>query len=269
VAQLYLDQWGRLRDASPPALPKADFPPGLVAANDVSHAFDIGKAKMEIWFTPTSDGRDLAALRDVINSAQHGILFLMFTPGPTGLHTLAGQRANEKGMYVRGVVSTLGTTSADENKNVLDVTVVGNGKTVKPDHYTVVQPQGVDGPIGSWIAEVTRRDFLSQIGHAIVHSKVLVVDPFSAHPVVVTGSHNFSTSASQHNDENLVIIRGHKALAAKYAVHVMAVYEHYRWRSYIRETLAAGKTPWSALDDDDHWLKDEIKSKALEIAFWT
>jgi len=98
---------------------------------------------------------------------------------------------------------------------------------------------------------------------------VLVVDPFSAHPVVITGSHNFSTSASQHNDENLVIIRGHKALAAKYAVHVMAVYEHYRWRSYIRETLAAGKTPWSALDDDDQWLKDEIKSKALEIAFWT
>jgi phosphatidylserine/phosphatidylglycerophosphate/cardiolipin synthase-like enzyme len=42
-----------------------------------------------------------------------------------------------------------------------------------------------------WIAEVTRKTFLSQID-TIVHSKVLVIDPLSQSPVVVTGSHNFS-----------------------------------------------------------------------------
>src|SRR5262249_57921507 len=117
--------------------------------------------------------------------------------------------------------------------------------------------------------EVTRTDFLSQVGHAIVHSKVLVIDPFSDNPVVVTGSHNFSESASANNDENLVIIRGHRTLAEKYAVHVMSVYQHYRFRSYVREQLAAGKTPWSALDDDDHWLTQELQTKKLEIEFWT
>jgi len=268
VARLYLDQWNRLKDASPPALPQADFPPALMASNDVPHTLTVGGARVEVWFTRTSDGRDMAALRDVITSAKHAILFLMFTPGANGLHTLAGRRANEKGMYVRGVVSTLGTSKEDNEKNVLDVSLVTSGKTLKPDHYTVVQPQGVDGPIGPWIAEVTRRDFLSQVGHAIVHSKVLVIDPFSADPVVVTGSHNFSDSASKNNDENFVIVRGHKGLAEKYAVHAMSVYAHYRWRSYIRETLAAGKTPWSYLDDNDTWLMDELKSKKLEIEFW-
>ena len=268
VAKLYRTQWDRLRDASPPVTDPANFPAALKAANDVSHAFTVGKANVDVWFTPTTDGRDMNALRDLINGAKQSILFLMFTPGPQGLHTLIGARADEENMYIRGVVSTLGTTAEDSNKNVLDVQIVSSDRKFKPDHYTVVQPQAQDADIGPWIAEVTRTNFLSQVGHAIVHTKVMVIDPFSANPVVVTGSHNFSASASKKNDENLVIVRGHKKLAAAYATCVMSVYQHYRYRSYIRETLARGGKPWSYLDDNDKWLSSELKSKAQEIAFW-
>ena len=269
VAKLYRRQWEELKDASPPKLDPAGFPAKLVASNDTSHTFVIGGAKLDIWFTRTSDGRDIDALRNLIAAAKDSILFLMFTPGKDGLHTLAGQRANEKNMYVRGVVSTVGTAPGDTDKNVLDVRLVSSDKNFKPDHYTVVQPQGVDVDLGPWIAEVTRKNFLSQIGHAIVHSKVLVIDPLSSNPVIVTGSHNFSTPASAKNDENLVIVRGHKKLAIAYAAYVMSVYQHYRYRSYIREMLAQGKIPWSYLDDNDQWLKVELKSKALEIAYWS
>lgn len=269
IAKLYSKQWDRLKDASPPQLIPAAFPPALVAANDTSHTVSLGPARVTVWFTRTSDGRDMDALRDVINKAKHAILFLMFTPGKQGLHTLAGQRANEPGMYVRGVVSTLGNDPGDSAKNVLDVRVVSSDQTFKPDHYTVIQPQGVEVALGPWIAEVTRRDFLTQIGHAIVHSKVLVIDPLSRSCVVVTGSHNFSAPASERNDENLVIIRGHQQLARAYAVQVMSVYQHYRYRSYVREMKAQGKSPWSHLEDNDQWLKHQLKSKAQEIAYWT
>jgi phosphatidylserine/phosphatidylglycerophosphate/cardiolipin synthase-like enzyme len=84
----------------------------------------------------------------------------------------------------------------------------------------------------------------------------------------VTGSHNFSAPASEKNDENLVVVRGQKKLAIAYATYVMSVYQHYRYRSYIRETLAAGKKPWSYLDDDDQCLKNELRSKAQEINYW-
>lgn len=268
VAKIYRTQWNRLADASPPALDPANFPKALVAANDQPRTVTLTGAKATIWFTRTSDGRDMEALRDVITSAKDSILFLMFTPGKAGLHTLAGQRANEKHMYVRGVVSTLGQTAAESEKNVLDISLVSSDTTFKPDHYTVIQPQGTDVDLGPWIAEVTRRNFLGQVGHAIVHSKVLVIDPLSAHPIVVTGSHNFSTPASESNDENLVIIRNHKKLAFAYASYVMSVYQHYRYRSYIREMQAQGKKPWSFLDDNDHWLKAQIKSKAAEIEYW-
>jgi phosphatidylserine/phosphatidylglycerophosphate/cardiolipin synthase-like enzyme len=272
VAALYRAQWDRLQSASPPALVPAGFPPALVAANDVSHTVSVGTgtaaSKATVWFTRTSDQRDMNELRGLIASARQSILFLMFQPGKQGLHTLAGQRANEPAMYVRGLVSTLGSDAASSELNVLDVRLVSSDRKFKPDHYTVLQPQGQDTDLGPWIAEVTRRNFLAQIGHAIVHSKVLVIDALSADPVVVTGSHNFSAPASENNDENLVIVRGHKALALAYATHVMGVYQHYRYRSYVREMLAQGKTPWAYLDDDDLWLKKQLVSKAQEIDHW-
>jgi phosphatidylserine/phosphatidylglycerophosphate/cardiolipin synthase-like enzyme len=268
VAQLYRQQWELLKDASPPVTVPAKFTAQLVAANDQPHTFSIGAAQVTVWFTRTSDGRDMEALRQVINDARQAILFLMFTPGKAGLHKLAGQRANEEGLYVRGVVSTLGTEAGASDQNVLDVNLVSSDKKFKPDHYTVVQPQGIDADLGPWIGEVTRKNFLSQIGHAIVHSKVLVIDPLSDNPTVVTGSHNFSAPASESNDENLVIVRGHKRLAIAYAAHIMSVYQHYRYRSYIREMQAQGKIPWSYLGDNDKWLKTQLETKKLEINYW-
>ena len=268
VAAHYRAQWDRLKQASPPALTPAGFPPALIAANDVPKTFTVGSASVDVWFTRTSDGRDMAALRALIAGAKNALLFLMFTPGTNGLHTLAAARAREAGMYVRGVVSTLGTQPGDTDKNFLDIGLVSSDTRFRPDRYAVPQPQGIGTAFGAWIAEVTRSDFLAQIGHAIVHSKVLLIDPLSDAPVVVTGSHNFSAPASEKNDENFVIVRGHKALAAAYATNIMSVYQHYRYRSYVRSMLAQGKKPWSNLADDDQWLLNEMQSRAREIAFW-
>lgn len=78
--------------------------------------------------------------------------------------------------------------------------------------FRIVQPQGLNA-VGNFAAEVMRGKFLHDIGFAIVHSKVIVIDPNGDKPIVVTGSHNFSAAVSGKNDENLVIIEGNKALA--------------------------------------------------------
>jgi phosphatidylserine/phosphatidylglycerophosphate/cardiolipin synthase-like enzyme len=269
IAKVYRKQWDLLKNSSPPKLKPAAFSPALMSSNDKTKEFSIGDAKVTVQFTRTSNGSDMRLLGDLsTKEAKQSVLFLMFTPGKQGLHTLAAQRATEEGMYVRGVVSTLGNQKGDSAKNVLDIKLVSDHQAFKPDRYTVVQPQGVEVNLGEFIKEVTRHDFLAQIGHAIVHSKVLVLDPFSDHPIVVTGSHNFSAPASKANDENLVIVRGHKKLAEAYAVNIMSVYQHYRYRAYVREMLRQHKQPWSNLEDDDQWLKNELKSKAFEINFW-
>jgi phosphatidylserine/phosphatidylglycerophosphate/cardiolipin synthase-like enzyme len=267
IGDHYFKQWTLLESASPPSTDPANFTAALTTSNDAGKNFAIRGASVRVRFTRTTDGGDMEELRDLINGAKHSILFLMFTPGAASLHVLAGKRSNEEGMYVRGVVSTVGTTKEDTDKNYVDVRLISSDAQTASDRYTVVQPQSAE-QLGPWIAEVTRRQFLSQIGHAIVHSKVLVIDPLSANCAVATGSHNFSTPASEKNDENFVIVRKQRALAEAYAAHVMSVYQHYRYRSYVRDTLARGEKPWSALDDDDKWLETELKSKALEIAFW-
>lgn len=49
------------------------------------------------------------------------------------------------------------------------------------------------------------------------HNKVIVIDPDGAVPVVISGSYNYTWSAQNANAENLLIIRGNAALAARYA----------------------------------------------------
>jgi phosphatidylserine/phosphatidylglycerophosphate/cardiolipin synthase-like enzyme len=54
---------------------------------------------------------------------------------------------------------------------------------------------------------------------------------------VITGSHNLGYKASYQNDENLVIIRGNRALAISYAIHVLDVYDHYVMRAKLEDEL--------------------------------
>lgn len=214
----------------------------------------------------------MAALSALIDEAQHAILFLMFEPGKVGLLPVIQARLSPKSstydptLYVHGVVNTVQSTKDGEQ---LRVDLMGRGQKRAFD-LKVVQPEGVDGGIAGWAAEVTRQDFLmgkgGVIGHAIVHSKVILIDPFTD-PVVITGSHNFSQPASTKNDENLVIVRGNRALAERYAVNIMATYQHYRWRSYLKDCADAGKSPWQGLRRDDSWQKPDSANDP-ELAFW-
>jgi hypothetical protein len=72
----------------------------------------------------------------------------------------------------------------------------------------------------SWLASgLWRRRFGSRSSRSR-NADVLLVDPFSDDPTIVTGSHNFSNSASTSNDETFIAIKGDRALAEAYAVNI-------------------------------------------------
>jgi phosphatidylserine/phosphatidylglycerophosphate/cardiolipin synthase-like enzyme len=52
--------------------------------------------------------------------------------------------------------------------------------------------------------------------HAAAHDKVIVVDADATDPAVVTGSFNFTFAAQHRNAENLLVLRGNRALAQAY-----------------------------------------------------
>jgi hypothetical protein len=105
-------------------------------------------------------------------------------------------------------------------------------------------------------------------GHAIIHDKIVVIEPFSPNPAVITGSHNLGYRASYMNDENRLIFQGNRRVAEAYAAHVLEIYDHYRFRFQVQNH---GAKAWSGLATTPDWhdLYFASGSPALkEVAFW-
>jgi phosphatidylserine/phosphatidylglycerophosphate/cardiolipin synthase-like enzyme len=261
VAAAYLEQWRALRAAG------SGHPPALTTANDQPTAVGAdqpGTVHASVHFTRAHHRTDLRALDEIVNGARHGVLFLMFMPGAKGvLATVRGLAAARPDLLVRGVVSELPKGRADERtgpETTLRVTLFGTAADAPPAEHVedVIQPAGMAHPAAGWAVEATRRQFQGNVGHAIIHSKVLVVDPFSEDPTVVTGSHNFSLSASEENDENFVVVRGDRALAEAYAVNVQSAWRHYAGRA---------ANPHAELSGIDY-LRALLADQRRERPFW-
>lgn len=250
LATCYMDAWERLSNAGDKkggALTAGNRidPPQVHTLKGGSYAF----AQFTSVPQAAPSAIDMAELLDLVAGARQSLLFAMFMPGAE-IFNAATQRG--KDIFVRGVANTFPRRGADTDN--VDVDLIDNGKKTPKFRLEVVEPEGIGKGFSAWVEEVTRRQF-NAIGHAIIHSKVLVIDAFGTNPTVVTGSHNFSKAASQSNDENFVVISGNRALAQAYAVNVLGLYDHYRWRKYVADSDRAGKPHWNHLSDSPDWLK--------------
>jgi phosphatidylserine/phosphatidylglycerophosphate/cardiolipin synthase-like enzyme len=269
LAQAYLDHWHALieaGDAFGHALSSGDSEP--------KGPFDFGPGKARVWFSPTpqskaspNGGPDIDDLKRLVSAAKQGVLFIMFMPGQEPLDTILKKQLD--GLYVRGVVSTLPMGTKDKPSATFQILTGQDFKTYSLD---VVQPQGSEA-VGSFVSTFTRQQFLNPggMGFAITHSKVLVIDPFGDHPVVVTGSNNFSASASGKNDENLLVIENCPELAEAYAVNCMSVYGHYRWPAFQHETRTAAAAASDAgfLATTPDWQQQALSGQKLtDLKFW-
>src|SRR2546425_8022599 len=134
---------------------------------------------------------------------------------------------------------------------------------------SVILPAGLQRG-GSWF------DKPFEFNRVMIHSKVVVLDPFGDHPVVMTGSHNLGPKASAKNDDNLVIIADAPGLAAEYAVNILGVYGHYKWlyNQSLKHTTgpragARSSPQYDGNFDDDKWQAWYTRGANLrEIEFW-
>ncbi|TPL78457.1 hypothetical protein FJ941_23350 [Mesorhizobium sp. B2-3-13] len=255
LAERYEAQFNLLVDA------KSAISDDLLRSNNSpEQGIAFGAGAIDSWFSSLSDEIDIKELVKLVEGAQHGVFFVMFQPGNEPVRTLL-RLQKEKKLYVRGVATRFTGKGLEEFKLL----------KAKPEDFFLdaAQDTGVEKPVGQWAVEGTAADFQSAIGHAITHSKVLVIDPFSDDPIVVTGSHNFSHSASAVNDENFIVIRGHKKIAMHYAINAMQTYSHYRWRAYLAEAAKERKDPFQYLSRDPDWQKRRTSGETKRmLAFW-
>ena len=106
-------------------------------------------------------------------------------------------------------------------------------------------PSGLEG----WLKE----SLAGQKGNILIHTKMFVGDFTSDDPVIMSGSHNLSASASSGNDENYLILRGKTDLADIYGCEIMRIYDHYRFRYRTKTKTGAAKKRGPQLTPDDTW----------------
>jgi len=257
LADHYLAQWKRLAAAG-------DETPGTLRSANAKMKTSRGLGGTNLWFTPMADQHDLEFANQRILEAKQGILFLMFNPGPMGtlLNSII-ERASPAGSAFDPTLYIQGVLNQDPSTKATRVALFHRGarEDVNSD---VLLPAAIDRRLKFWIPELLKLPS----AFAMVHSKVIVVDPFGDKPVMMTGSHNMGPKASATNDENFLIVEGNSRLAAAYASNIMGIYAQYRWRSKQPRPSAApavAAAGWKGLEDNASW---QIDTRAVPLKAW-
>jgi phosphatidylserine/phosphatidylglycerophosphate/cardiolipin synthase-like enzyme len=233
---------------------------------------------------PKEHPEDMEYVFKLIEGARHAVLFLAFDPGNNSILDATGRvLAKNPNLFVRGALTSTQRASnfaealekqkkQEPDEEEMHVSVIGEpGKPKKKDDAEKPEPDyrsipagaiSKDDVFGAWEAE------MYVYGHAIIHNKIVVIDPFSKDCTVITGSHNLGYRASHNNDENFVIVRGNKDLAQAYACHVLDLYDHYAWRYWLRKNPEIFGRP---LVPNASWQKryiDGEDEKSPELRFW-
>ena len=249
-------------------------------------------ARVHVFFSPSTHGHwnpkaqkredpaDMQFVFELMRNAKHAILFLAFDPGNVSILDEAGKvLAAKPDLFVRGALTSQlraanfeaalkGGQDGDAARPG-SVAVIGEGGSQKGTKKGAIDYRAIPAghiaagdAFGAWEAE------LDKAGHAIIHDKIVVIDPFNDDCAVVTGSHNLGYRASHNNDENFVVVTGHRGLAEAYACHVLDIYDHYAGAigcTRTRTWRASRSTPRPAWQD--RYLKNG-KPSSPELRFW-
>lgn len=191
-------------------------------------------------FSPRSGGGDLREFVEIIEAASKDVLFVTaFTLPDAILNALLGKPHDDILRYgLQNTASRITGFHADRTAEFAATALLNTG-------------------LEGWLKE----NMKGQKGNLLVHTKAVVVDFTSDRPTIISGSHNLSTSASNGNDENYLIIRGDTDLADRYGLELLRFYEHYRFR-YFAKKLELEQVSPLALDDswtNDYYVEGDLR----------
>jgi len=282
IAGFYKQYWQRIKDDTEEAGKDTTSLQGETyrKANDDPNQ----EGKTTIWFSPNTTAKskpkgvtldkgtpdDLSQVFDAIRGAKQAILFLEFQPGsPSVLDVIKEMEQENPKLFIRGAATDPKAIEKFDDKHPITTELYHRSASDQPDvvYETGVAATAINDEFAYWKKELLKS---SPQAHAIIHDKIVVIDPLSETDcVVITGSHNHGYKASYCNDENLLILRGNQPLALAYTTHVMDIYDHYRWRFMIQQQK---QHAWTGLQTTPAWQDKYFQPgnmAYLELEFWT
>ncbi len=185
--------------------------------------------KLFVGFSPRSKKTDLIEFISIINAADRDLLFATAFKLPEDVLNAILGKANDTVLRY-GIQNTASRITGFHADRTAEFTT----------------PALLTKSLEGWMKEGLK----GQKGNLLVHTKVIVTNFTSNHPVIISGSHNLSVPASNGNDENYLIMRGDTDLADRYGLEVLRFYEHYRFRYYAKKLKLEEVKP---LTEDDSW----------------
>ncbi|MBI2269491.1 MAG: T9SS type A sorting domain-containing protein [Bacteroidetes bacterium] len=148
---------------------------GQYKTDNTPHQFVIDGKTVELYFSPSDDTN--AKIINSINKADSDLEFCMLQFTRSDIANAIISKAQETGFVAMGL--------EDPSGLLVGQTVYNNMKTVMGDSLLT-----------------------DNQSNSILHHKYIIVDQSNsmAAPIVLTGSHNWTTSANTTNDENTLII---------------------------------------------------------------
>ena len=196
-------------------------------------------------FSPRSKLADIKAMSKIIASAKRDLLF-----------ATAFKLRDEITDAILGQPNDSILRMGIQNSSSAKITGVHRDRTASFTAAALL-PRGLEG----WLRETTAK----QRGNIRVHTKAIIIDVTSDTPIIISGSHNFSTNASKNNDENYLIIRRDTDVADVYLCEILRIYDHYRFRFSAKEKLKAGEpTAPPSLAGDDSWTEVYFEEGSLK-----
>ena len=186
---------------------------------DNGRFYQVGDTLVEVWFAPNEDvaGRML----ELVNGAEESVWFTIFafTKDQVGSAYIAKQEE----LQAKGMLDDASDTNRKGIWGVIDQSQLhSNGQYHEAYRLLAAEiPMRMDGN------DASRQPGDYQAGGGRLHSKTMVIDADGENPVVISGSFNWSASATQSNDEYLLIFHG-KRVAQEYKAYFEYLWDNVR-----------------------------------------
>jgi hypothetical protein len=208
-----------------------------------------GTTRVRMWNSPNMTQRtkpktdpptppDMGEIFGYIQNMKEHAGFLLFMPGTPSILDKLLPLAQSTDKIIRGAVSSAQALPRPGGPKPKADATAGAAETHlihrAGEPPVVVVASAIQQAFANFLAEILKLPD----AHAIIHSKILVIDAFAEDPndiVVVITSHNLGFKASYQNDETMFIIRGCRELAMAILVQIYDAYDHYRFRYAIEK----------------------------------
>jgi phosphatidylserine/phosphatidylglycerophosphate/cardiolipin synthase-like enzyme len=187
---------------------------------DNERVYEIGDTTVEVWFAPNEDA--MGRILELVDAAQSSVRFTIFafTKDQVGSAFIRKQQEFDALNLADGTAE-LPFTDRRSIAGVVDRSQLhSNGQYHEVYRLLAAGiPMRLDGNNTS----MQPGDY--QAGGGRLHSKTMLIDAEGEDPIVITGSFNWSSSATVSNDEFLLVLRGGR-IAQEFADYFSSLWDN-------------------------------------------